>query len=37
MSLLLSAQGLTKSYGPKPLFSGLAIDLRAGERVGLIG
>ena len=37
MSVLLSAQGLTKSYGPRPLFAGLSLDLRAGERVGLIG
>src|SRR5258708_4949518 len=37
MTLLLSVQGLTKGYGPRPLFSNLALDLRAGERVGLIG
>ena len=37
MSVLLSAQGLTKSYGHRPLFAGLSFDLRAGERVGLIG
>lgn len=37
MSLLLSAQGLTKSYGPRPLFADLSFDLRAGERIGLIG
>jgi ABC transport system ATP-binding/permease protein len=37
MSLLLSAQALTKSYGPRPLFADLSLDLRAGERVGLIG
>src|SRR5262245_65534185 len=37
MSLLLSAQDLTKSYGPRPLFDGLCLELRAGERVGLIG
>lgn len=37
MSLLLSAQGLTKSFGARPLFADLCIDLRAGERVGLIG
>nr|MCU0705504.1 ATP-binding cassette domain-containing protein [Fimbriiglobus sp.] len=37
MSLLLSVSGLTKSYGPRPLFAGLAFDLKAGERVGLIG
>jgi ATP-binding cassette subfamily F protein uup len=37
MSLLLSAQGLTKSFGARPLFADLTLDLRAGERVGLIG
>ncbi|OWK40437.1 ABC-F family ATP-binding cassette domain-containing protein [Fimbriiglobus ruber] len=37
MTVLLSAQGLTKSYGHRPLFAGLNFDLRAGERVGLIG
>src|SRR5437660_108117 len=37
MTVLVSAQGLTKAYGPRPLFSDLSIDLRAGERVGLIG
>src|SRR2546422_2821922 len=37
MTVLLSVQGLTKSYGPRPLFTGLSLDLRAGERIGLIG
>ncbi|HEY1188299.1 MAG TPA: ABC-F family ATP-binding cassette domain-containing protein [Gemmata sp.] len=37
MSLLLSAQELSKSFGPRPLFDGLNVELRAGERVGLIG
>jgi ATP-binding cassette subfamily F protein uup len=37
MTVLLSVQGLTKRFGPRPLFSDLALDLRAGERVGLIG
>src|SRR5437868_14574043 len=37
MSVLLSVQGLTKSYGPRPLFTDLSLDLRAGERIGLIG
>jgi ATP-binding cassette subfamily F protein uup len=37
MTVLLSVQGLTKGYGPRPLFAGLSLDLRAGERVGLIG
>jgi ABC transport system ATP-binding/permease protein len=37
MSLILSAQGLTKRYPARPLFAELCLDLRAGERVGLIG
>ncbi len=37
MTLLLSVQDLSKSYGPRPLFTGLALDLRAGQRVGLVG
>src|SRR5262249_21230917 len=37
MTVLLSVQGLTKAFGPRPLFTDLSLDLRAGERVGLIG
>ena len=37
MSVLLSAQGLTKGFGNRPLFEGLAFDLRVGEKIGLIG
>src|SRR5438876_1118888 len=37
MTVLLSSQGLSKAYGPQPLFVDIALDLRAGERVGLIG
>jgi ATP-binding cassette subfamily F protein uup len=37
MTVLLSAQGLTRAFGPRPLFADLSLDLRAGERVGLIG
>jgi ATP-binding cassette subfamily F protein uup len=37
MSVLLSVHELTKAYGPRPLFTGLTFDLRAGERIGLIG
>ncbi|MFL5342172.1 MAG: ABC-F family ATP-binding cassette domain-containing protein [Gemmataceae bacterium] len=37
MMVLLSGHGLTKSYGFRPLFTDLTLDLRAGERVGLIG
>ncbi|HWY87907.1 MAG TPA: ABC-F family ATP-binding cassette domain-containing protein, partial [Gemmataceae bacterium] len=37
MTVLLSSQGLGKAYGPRPLFHDVSLDLRAGERVGLIG
>jgi ATP-binding cassette subfamily F protein uup len=37
MTILLSAQGMTKAFGPRPLFADLSLDLRAGERIGLIG
>jgi ABC transport system ATP-binding/permease protein len=37
MTILLSSQGLSKSYGPRPLFTDVSLDLRVGERVGLIG
>ncbi len=37
MTVLLSVQGLTKGFGPRPLFTDLCLDLGAGERVGLIG
>src|ERR1700682_3924187 len=37
MTVLLSVQNLTKAFGPRPLFTDLSLDLRAGQRVGLIG
>jgi ABC transport system ATP-binding/permease protein len=37
MTVLLSVQGLTKSFGPRPLFADLSIEFKAGERLGLIG
>src|SRR6516225_12162170 len=37
MTLLLSVQDLTKSYGHRPLFAGLSLDLHVGEHVGLVG
>ncbi|MFM8727796.1 MAG: ATP-binding cassette domain-containing protein, partial [Planctomycetaceae bacterium] len=37
MSVLLGAQGLTKAFGVRPLFSDLSFDIREGERIGLIG
>ena len=37
MSLLLSCQEISKSYGPRPLFDGVSMGLSKGERLGLIG
>jgi ABC transport system ATP-binding/permease protein len=37
MALILSGQALTKSYGGRPLFSQISLELVDGERVGLIG
>ena len=37
MTVLLTFESLTKSYGTRPLFTGLTMDLRDRERVGLIG
>lgn len=37
MTVLLSAQELSKSYDPKLLFHDLSFDIRVGERIGLIG
>src|SRR6202140_3626077 len=37
MTLLLSVSGLSKRFGPRPLFPDLSLELRAGERLGLIG
>ena len=37
MTLLLSVQGLTKRFGPRPLFTDLSLEIRVGERIGLIG
>src|SRR5437879_5617878 len=37
MTLLLSIQGLSKRFGPRPLFTDLSLDLRTGERIGLVG
>src|SRR5213080_2428436 len=37
MTILLSSQGLSKAYGPRPLFHEISLDVRAGERIGLIG
>src|SRR4051812_43729400 len=37
MTLLLSVQGLSRRFGPRPLFTDLSLELGAGERVGLVG
>ena len=37
MQVVVSGQGLTKSYSHRALFAELNIDLRAGEKIGLIG
>ena len=37
MSILVSVQGLTKSYGLLPLFQGLSLGFNANEKIGLIG
>ena len=35
--LLLSCQGITKAFGPRPLFEGLSFGVFEGDRVGLVG
>jgi ATP-binding cassette subfamily F protein uup len=37
MTVLLNAQLLSKAYGPRPLFTGITLDVRVGEHIGLIG
>ena len=37
MSILLSCQKLSKSFGVRPLFEGLSFGLFEGERTGMIG
>lgn len=37
MTLFISCQQLSKSFGPRTLFTGLSLSLFAGDRVGLIG
>jgi len=37
MALILSGQNLTKSYGQRPLFTDISLDLVDGQRLGLIG
>lgn len=37
MALLLSCDSLSKSFGPRPLFSGITLHLEDNQRTGLIG
>src|SRR5690606_17213010 len=37
MTVLLSARNLSKTYGSRPLFDGISVDLREGDRIGLHG
>src|SRR5664279_4200577 len=37
MAILGSCTGLTKSYGSRLLFEGIALGINEGERLGLIG
>jgi ATP-binding cassette subfamily F protein uup len=37
LAVLLTATGLTKAFGSRPLFEGITCSLDSGDRVGLIG
>ena len=37
MALLLSCDSLSKSFGARPLFTGITLNFADGERTGLIG
>jgi ATP-binding cassette subfamily F protein uup len=37
MSLLLSCQGITQSFGSAPIFQDIALTISDGDRVGLVG
>ncbi len=37
MGILITATGLTKAFGSRPLFEGIACSVDAGDRIGLIG
>ena len=37
MALLLTAQNLSKRYGPEPLFQNISFNVSEGDRLGLIG
>ena len=35
--IVLSADSITKHFGPDPVLSGATFDVRAGDRIGLVG
>ncbi|HEX5854523.1 MAG TPA: ATP-binding cassette domain-containing protein, partial [Thermoanaerobaculia bacterium] len=37
MGILLTAAGLTKAFGSRPLFEGISCSVDSGDRIGLIG
>jgi len=37
MSLLISCQSITKTFGARPLFENISLTISEGERIGLIG
>lgn len=37
MAILIGAQNLSKTYGPRPLFQNLSFSVADGDRIGLIG
>src|SRR5215218_1417770 len=37
MSLLISCQSISKTFGARPLFENISLQISEGERIGLIG
>lgn len=37
MTLIISCQNLSKSYGARPLFQGISLGISDGDRIGMIG
>ena len=37
MTALLNVRGIAKSFGPRELFKGLSLEIRVGQRIGLVG
>jgi ATP-binding cassette subfamily F protein 3 len=35
--ILLAVDGVTKHYGPQPVLDGVTLDVRPGEKIGLVG